>query len=1403
MKILNKIYRGVKLDGSQNKGFMNFFISKNKIAEKVKQTGAYRFINEIYNEFINSSTIKNNLLKKKKMSLEKNELTNSPKLKEKETEKHPEIKRKIFKSFTTKNPLNQVSNLSLNENNINTIPNKDEKEKEKKNSSKEVNKVNKSVNSSINEDNNNNSNNLSFTSNSSNSNIDISNILEENYLDDISKIVFCPKEDREINLSPEDYKIIENNINIFLDDEKILHYFEAHYEENMKKLYSFKSVISKRLSIIKTIIPIYDNRKNINNYPYDLCLMPYYYPISKYEEKLEVKVGTINLNLKEELNLTKKINDILDNSKENEYRKYKKKMFKFKRIWSYEDYFYDVKKYKLKYKLLNHYTNDFTKILLTPIIDVDYYLPKFSRFEGNIFRNEPNESSIIPITKITNICFVKKKEENMDKTNKEENEIKIVNPLYELNLELFSFLKFIETEKNKEENLLDNELKDFNSFTKYINKTHFENKAHCLQCEACLVKLSFHVRGLIYINNEEIGFYAYETKRNEKDEDYDKDRKSCFGSVFKQISEKYRNYFIKIPLKTIEFIFKRRYYFKKNVLEIFTYYKKSYFFRIDENKFNEFYDLVSNNKLARYDNLEDITIETSKNEEKVGLINKCNKLFEYNNYKNIFSSKKSTTIKNLYLKWTKWEISTFTLLNYMNLLSSRSYHDINQYPVFPWIVTNYSSNTLPLLNTENNQIRPFNKPMGMMDITEEAIERKNSYILSFDSKDDPDESSNRYGSHYSTLLYLTYYLVRVFPFSYLRIEIQGKNFDEPNRLFNSVESSFTCAITQKSDLRELIPEMFCFPEMFYNMNNLSLGEIYDEKAKINKLVNDIALPPWSANNGYLFISYHRELLESIEISEKIHEWFNIIFGSKQKGKAAKKIYNLFAECSYDIFDEEHKKADDANKLFQKNMVDFGVTPSQILKNDAEKRMLVKNLGKKPILYDYNIQRFKTVEIFSNIDKEVSIVITESELFVEGNPCKIFSAWKKNDEHKSDKILYLYEDKVKINFFQKSKQINKISSEKSTPKKEDEEKEKEKGKDLNENNKEKETNSEMETEINEIEMNKNISKFDKKLINPKYRIDMEHTPSIVYDKGNYLIMGGYWNGQIIINYLEDDEKKQKNKNTKYFNILFTNKHSPITLMKMDESETFLICANKIGNVFIFVNKQDKIEWSMYKIISDNEKEITSLDLNENLNIFITSDKEGYNNVYTFPQCKLFNSFKIKLNEVQLPINNNQNDTNNSSIASRSESNMNINISQNELYADIVIISNLPLPTLIFYIRLKKCLCVYSINFHLITTKYGFDLVQNGIRKYSDYFQKDYLFIFNKKENTIDIYDTINLNLILRSSKFEYNFIDFCFCKEMENALIMVRTSEEDKKEKNNKKNYKILMINTPGKGDNKD
>ena len=234
-------------------------------------------------------------------------------------------------------------------------------------------------------------------------------------------------------------------------------------------------------------------------------------------------------------------------------------------------YFPDNKKYKLKYKLLNHYTNDFTKIFMTPITDIDYYLPKFSKFRGDIFRSELNEGTMVPITKVAEICFSKHKgkvdinnnsnnlepqkkqitQENVnnismisfDSSNysslsllndTKDNANMQINPLYELNQEYYSFLKEQELKEIKETENLNNNFnpKEFDLFTKFIKKNHLENKGQTLQCEACLVKLSFHIRGIIYINNNEVGFYSYETKRSDEDEDYDLDKKVCFGSIF-------------------------------------------------------------------------------------------------------------------------------------------------------------------------------------------------------------------------------------------------------------------------------------------------------------------------------------------------------------------------------------------------------------------------------------------------------------------------------------------------------------------------------------------------------------------------------------------------------------------------------------------------------------------------------------------------------------------------------------------------------------------------------------------------------------------------------------------------------------------------------------------------------
>ena len=84
------------------------------------------------------------------------------------------------------------------------------------------------------------------------------------------------------------------------------------------------------------------------------------------------------------------------------------------------------------------------------------------------------------------------------------------------------------------------------------------------------------------------------------------------------------------------------------------------------------------------------------------------------------------------------------------------------------------------------------------------------------------------------------------------------------------------------------------------------------------------------------------------------------------------------------------------------------------------------MGKKPILFYYNINKKNLKEeLFCN-----EIIIKESELYIEEEPIKIFSSWKKGEEQKSEKILFLYKDKVKIisktekNLFKKNKLKNK-------------------------------------------------------------------------------------------------------------------------------------------------------------------------------------------------------------------------------------------------------------------------------------------------------------------------------------------------------------------------------------------
>ena len=64
-------------------------------------------------------------------------------------------------------------------------------------------------------------------------------------------------------------------------------------------------------------------------------------------------------------------------------------------------------------------------------------------------------------------------------------------------------------------------------------------------------------------------------------------------------------------------------------------------------------------------------------------------------------------------KWVRREISNFDYLIQLNTIAGRTYNDLSQYPVFPWILTDYKSAELDLNNP--NVYRDLTKPIGALN----------------------------------------------------------------------------------------------------------------------------------------------------------------------------------------------------------------------------------------------------------------------------------------------------------------------------------------------------------------------------------------------------------------------------------------------------------------------------------------------------------------------------------------------------------------------------------------------------------------------------------------------------------------------------------------------------------------
>ncbi|EFC36198.1 predicted protein [Naegleria gruberi] len=369
-------------------------------------------------------------------------------------------------------------------------------------------------------------------------------------------------------------------------------------------------------------------------------------------------------------------------------------------------------------------------------------------------------------------------------------------------------------------------------------------------------------------------------------------------------------------------IHNRRYLLKNNALEFFLLNGKSFFFAFDDGETRDRVLSILSSPSSRFNYL-----SLTPNLNLLNLVN----YEEEVNGKLIF--KKSIT-----QKWVEGTISNFEYLMHLNILAGRSFNDLTQYPVFPFILRDYDSKELDL--SDPNTFRDLKKPMGALN--EKRLEK---IIQQYENlKDVEDQIPYHYGSHYSTPIAVSYYLVRMEPFTRIFFEFNDGKLDLPDRTFHSLKKSWELSSGEtqsKSDFKELTPEFFYLPEFLQNRNRIDFGILQNDKS-----FDDVELPPWANGDPVLFIRKHRKALESDYVSRNLHHWIDLIFGYKQRGESAINSYNVFHYMTYEgsLTDEVDLIDDPITREARWTQIcTYGQTPKQLFKKAHPERYATTNL----------------------------------------------------------------------------------------------------------------------------------------------------------------------------------------------------------------------------------------------------------------------------------------------------------------------------------------------------------------------------------------------------------------------------------------------------------------------------
>ncbi|NXN27197.1 LYST regulator, partial [Nycticryphes semicollaris] len=298
-----------------------------------------------------------------------------------------------------------------------------------------------------------------------------------------------------------------------------------------------------------------------------------------------------------------------------------------------------------------------------------------------------------------------------------------------------------------------------------------------------------------------------------------------------------------------------------------------------------------------------------------------------NNLPNLLEYGNITALTHL---WCTGQITNFEYLTHLNKHAGRSFNDLMQYPVFPFILSDYTNETLDL--NDPSVYRNLVKPIAV-----QSKEKEDRYVDTYKyleeeyrkgaREDDPmpPVQPYHYGSHYSNSGTVLHFLVRLPPFTKMFLAYQDQSFDIPDRTFHSTNTTWRLSSYESmTDVKELIPEFFYLPDFLVNREGFDFGVRQN-----GDRVNHVSLPPWARNDPRLFILIHRQALESDHVSQTICHWIDLVFGYKQKGKASVQAINVFHPATYFGMDVSAVEDPVQRRALETMIKTYGQTPRQL------------------------------------------------------------------------------------------------------------------------------------------------------------------------------------------------------------------------------------------------------------------------------------------------------------------------------------------------------------------------------------------------------------------------------------------------------------------------------------------